>query len=140
MDKKPSKIKEGFIAATGRRKTAVARVFLYKEKGKFTVNGKNISEYFPKEKEQLKWGRPFHIVGVSHPESKYSATIKVHGSGKSGQLGAVEHGISRALAKIDEEWAVLLRKQGLLTRDSRMVERKKPNLHKARRAHQYSKR
>ncbi len=128
------------IIATGRRKTAVARVFLNKNKGDFTVNDVNVKDYFKTEKEQLQWTKPFHLVGVSHPGSKYSATIKVNGSGKSAQLDAITHGISRALAKLDPEWASILRKQGLLTRDSRMVERKKPNLHKARKATQYSKR
>lgn len=133
-------VKKGFISGTGRRKTATARVFLYQEKGNFTVDDKDINEYFKTEKEKLVWAKPFHIVGVSHPEARFSASIKILGSGKSSQLGAVSHGISRALAQIDEEWAKLLRRNGLLTRDSRMVERKKPNLHKARKATQYSKR
>ena len=84
--------------------------------------------------------RPFHIVGISHPESKFSGTFKVHGSGKNSQLEAVVHSISRALAKAQAEWSLILRRNGFLTRDSRMVERKKPNLHKARKAQQYSKR
>lgn len=134
------KVKPGFISGTGRRKTAVARVFLYKKKGNFFVNNAPIEAYFPTENEKLEWARPFHTVGVSHPESHFSATIKVHGSSKSSQLGAVVLGISRALASLDEENGKALRKQGLLTRDSRMVERKKPFLRKARKRPQYSKR
>ncbi|KKS07322.1 30S ribosomal protein S9 [candidate division WWE3 bacterium RIFOXYD1_FULL_43_17] len=135
-----AKIEPKFFSGTGRRKTAVARVFMWDEKGDITVNGMDINEYFPSEKEQIAWTRPFHILGVSHPKAKFKASIKVAGSGKSSQLGAVAHGISAALSLMNEEYSVMLHKQGLLTRDSRMVERKKPNLHKARKASQYSKR
>ncbi|KKT12123.1 MAG: 30S ribosomal protein S9 [candidate division WWE3 bacterium GW2011_GWB2_43_22] len=135
-----TKIEPKFFAGTGRRKTAVARVFMWDEKGDITVNGMDINDYFPSEKEQIAWTRPFHILGVSHPKAKFKASIKVAGSGKSSQLGAVAHGISVALALMNEEYSVMLHKQGLMTRDSRMVERKKPNLHKARKASQYSKR
>lgn len=139
-EEKKKKSKDKLFTGTGRRKTAVARVFMWDEKGDITVNGKDINEYFPSEKEQVAWTRPFHILGVSHPKAKFKATIKVAGSGKSAQLGAVAHGISAALASMNEEYSSMLRKQGLLTRDSRMVERKKPYLHKARKAPQYSKR
>lgn len=134
------KVKKDFISGTGRRKTAVARIFLYQDKGEFFVNNMPIDEYFPAEVARLEWMKPFHAVGVSHPESKFNATIKVHGSGKSAQLDAVVHGISRALAEIDEEHRTILSQQGFLTRDSRMVERKKYWLRKARKAPQYSKR
>ncbi|MCA9308204.1 MAG: 30S ribosomal protein S9 [Patescibacteria group bacterium] len=133
-------VKSGFRSGTGRRKTAVARVFLYLEKGEFTVNGVDVEEYFPSEQASLEWQKPFHIVGISHPGSKFSATVKIVGSGKSAQLGALVHGISRALAQIDPEYSLLLHKNGLLTRDSRMVERKKYWLRKARKSPQYSKR
>ena len=133
-------VKKGFISGTGRRKTAVARVFLYKGKGDITVNEKKIEEYFPSEIEKIKWLRPFHLLAVSNPESQFSASIKVHGSSKSSQLGAVIHGLSRALAEVSEDYSKILRRQGLLTRDSRMVERKKYFLRKARKAPQYSKR
>jgi small subunit ribosomal protein S9 len=136
--KKESKSK--LITGTGRRKTAVARVFMYEKKGGFTVNDKDIKDYYDKEIDNLIWEKPFHVVGVAHPEAKFSATIKVHGSGNSAQVQAIQLGISRALAKMDPEWEILLKKQKLLTRDPRMVERKKPNLHKARKATQYSKR
>jgi small subunit ribosomal protein S9 len=129
-----------FISGTGRRKTAVARVFLYDEKGEFMVNGMTIQDYFPSEVDQTKWVKPFHLIGVSHPKARFSATIRVHGSGKLSQMGAVVHGISRALPSMNEEYKKAMSKQGMLTRDSRMVERKKPFLHKARKAPQYSKR
>ncbi len=135
-----AKIKPGFITGTGRRKTAVASVFVWDEKGEIMVNNVDIAEYFPTEKEQLKWTRPFHLIGVSHPKAKFNASIKVRGSGKAAQLDAVVHGLSRALSAMNTEYDEVLRKQGLLTRDDRMVERKKPNLHKARKASQYSKR
>ncbi len=134
------KEKNKFFAGTGRRKTAVARVFLYDSKGEFTVNGQKIDNYFAPNIEKSKWEKPFHAIGVSHPEAKYSATIKVSGSGKSSQMDAVVLGISRALSKIDNEFEEILGKQGFLTRDPRMVERKKPFLHKARKKPQYSKR
>lgn len=133
-------INKNLITGTGRRKTAVARIFLYDKKGEFTINEKPIKDYFPSDLEQNNWLKPFHAVGVAHPESKYTATIKIHGSGKSAQMGALIHGLSHALSKISEEWSAILRKQGFMTRDPRMVERKKPNLHKARKATQYSKR
>jgi small subunit ribosomal protein S9 len=133
-------IKKGFISGTGRRKTATARVFIWNEKGDITVNGKDIETYFPDEKDQIKWLKPFHLIGVSHPKAKFTVSIKVSGSGQSGQVGAIVHGISRALAEMDPEYHTILAKQGLMTRDPRMVERKKPFLHKARKAPQYSKR
>ena len=137
---KAKPLKKGFIAGTGRRKTAVAGVFLWKSKGDFTINGVAVEKYFSGDVDNTKWSRPFHAIGVSHPEAKFSGSIKVSGSGKSSQLDAVVLGISRALSKIDPEFDKILRKQGFLTRDSRMVERKKPFLHKARKRPQYSKR
>ncbi|MBU0649618.1 30S ribosomal protein S9 [Patescibacteria group bacterium] len=126
--------------AVGRRKTAVASIFLQAGKGKFTVNDQPIQEYFSAEKDKVQWLKPFFAVGISAPEQAYSGTIKVSGSGKTGQLGAVTLAISRALVMAIPEAKPALRKQGLLTRDSRMVERKKPYLRKARKAPQYSKR
>jgi len=133
-------LKKGFITGTGRRKTAVARVFLWETKGDFIVNNQKLDEYFPAEVDKIKWEKPFHAIGISHPEAKFSASIKTSGSGKSSQLDAIVLGISRALSKIDPEFDKSLRKQGFLTRDSRMVERKKPFLRKARKRPQYSKR
>jgi len=134
------KAKEGIIFAVGRRKTAIASIFLKKEKGKFLVNDKPINEYFDAEKDQAKWVKPFFVAGISNPELTYSATIKVSGSGGTGQVEAVALAISKALIQDLPDLRPSLRKQGLLTRDSRMVERKKPYLRKARKAPQYSKR
>ncbi len=134
------KVKAGFISGTGRRKTAVASVFLWEEKGEFTINDKPVEEYFPNEQDQNTWVRPFHLIGVSHPKSKFKGSIKVSGSGKSSQKGAIIHALSRALAKMSEENKIILAKAGLMTRDPRMVERKKYFLHKARKRPQYSKR
>jgi small subunit ribosomal protein S9 len=135
-----TKVKNGFTNGTGRRKTAVASVFLWEEKGEFTVNDVTPEEYFSDATEKSAWLRPFHMVGVSHPKSKFKGSIKVKGSGKSAQLGAVVHALSVALAKLSEENRAILAKAGLLTRDPRMVERKKYFLHKARKRPQYSKR
>jgi len=136
---KEKKSAEVFMA-TGRRKTAVASIFLKSEKGKFVVNDKPIDEYFSTEKDKARWLKPFFVAGISNPEQTYSATIKVFGSGNTGQIGAVALAISKALCLAMPELRLSLRKQGLLTRDSRMVERKKPYLRKARKAPQYSKR
>ena len=137
MVKKASKLTIG----TGRRKTAVARVFLQEGAGKMLVNGVPPEEYFSSLKfKKDNWMRPFNLVGVSDPEKQYDLSIRVGGSGASSQLGAVIHGISWALANTSEEFAKILRKSSMLTRDSRMVERKKYWLRKARKAPQYSKR
>jgi small subunit ribosomal protein S9 len=129
-----------FFSGTGRRKRAVARVWLYTEKGDFTVNDKSIKDSFVSSKETLDWVKPFHAVGISHPQAKFSATIKVNGGGMSSQLEAIQMGLARALLKYDETLKPTLRSLGLLTRDSRKKERKKPYLRKARKAPQYSKR
>lgn len=128
------------IVATGRRKTAVASVFLAPGKGKFVVNQRSIDEYFSTEKEKSKWLKPFFVAGISKPEQMYGAEIKVFGSGKAGQIGAVSLALARALCKQNPDLRPVFRKQGLLTRDPRMVERKKPFLRKARKSPQYSKR
>jgi small subunit ribosomal protein S9 len=135
-----AKTKGATTFAVGRRKTAIASIFLKKEKGKFLINNRPINEYFESEKDQAKWVKPFFVAGISNPELTYSATIKVSGSGKTGQVEAVALAISKALIQDLPELRSSLRKQGLLTRDSRMVERKKPYLRKARKAPQYSKR
>lgn len=137
---KPGKKLDGVITATGRRKTAVASVFLTTGKGRFVVNQKPIEEYFSTEKEQAKWLKPFFVAGISKPEQAYGAEVKVYGSGKTGQVDAVSLALAKALCKQMPELRATFRKQGLLTRDSRMVERKKPYLRKARKAPQYSKR
>jgi small subunit ribosomal protein S9 len=135
-----AKAKEATIYAVGRRKTAIASLFMRKEKGKFLVNAKPINEYFHIAKDQAKWVKPFFVAGLSNPELTYSATIKVSGSGTTGQVEAVALAFAKALCQDMPELRSPLRKQGLMTRDSRMVERKKPYLRKARKAPQYSKR
>ncbi len=132
--------KANFFSGTGRRKRSVARVWLYAEKGDFTINGKPAKDYFTDADDTLEWVKPFHAVGVSHPQAKYSATIKVHGGGPKGQLEAVRLGIARALIAQDPTFKAVLRSNDLVTRDSREVERKKPFLTKARKRPQYSKR
>jgi len=137
-----AKIRAGkFVSGTGRRKTAVARVFLFDGKGKATVNDLSVDKYFSDlSGRRDDWKRPFNILDIKNPEDIYTVSVKVHGSGKSSQMGAIVHGISWALANSNEEYATVLRKNGMLTRDSRMVERKKYWLRKARKAPQYSKR
>ncbi|MEK7595119.1 MAG: 30S ribosomal protein S9 [Patescibacteria group bacterium] len=132
--------KEKHFYGVGRRKTSVASVFLYTKKGDFFVNGKTFNDYFDLEAHKNGWMKPFHIVGVSHPVTTFSGTVKVSGSGKSSQFDAVLLAISKALVAFDGENRNTLRKHDMLTRDPREVERKKPFLRKARKAPQYSKR
>ncbi len=135
-----TKIKD-LITGTGRRKTAVARVFVTPGAGDILVNDVPIETYFADVKYALgRWKRPFNVVGLFSPKKKFNFSIRVSGSGKMAQLGAVVHGISWALASMNEDYATELRRHGLLTRDPRMVERKKYWLRKARKAPQYSKR
>ena len=117
------KKKKKFIYALGRRKTAVARVRLFKGKGKSIVNDKPISEYFPSEKEEFFYLRPFRVTNT---EGKYYMTVRVKGSGKSAQLDAIVHGVARALDKESREtYHDILKKNKLLTRDPRARERRK---------------
>jgi len=121
MAKKTEKSK--FISAVGRRKTAVARVRLYRGKGEIVVNNQPIEKYFPGEQMKVFYLKPFQVTETL---GKYYATIKVEGSGKSGQLGAVIHGLARALNKENKEaYHSLLKKNKLLTRDPRARERRK---------------
>lgn len=138
----PKKIdnKKKFYNGTGRRKTAIARVWLYDKKGEFVINGKPAKEFFKSPDDVLEWVKPFHAIGVSHPQSKFSGTIKVYGGGTTSQVEAIRHGIARALVNYNEEFKPTLRSIGLLTRDPRKVERKKPFYRKARKKPQYSKR
>lgn len=122
MEKK-SKYKQSVIFAVGRRKTAVARVRLFRGKGEILVNSKPVAEYFPGVVAKTLWTRPF---AVTDTVGKYHATIKVGGSGKYAQLGAVIHGLARALDKENKElYHSSLKKQKLLTRDDRARERRK---------------
>tara|TARA_Y100001933_G_C18845703_1_gene499548 strand:- start:175 stop:561 length:387 start_codon:yes stop_codon:yes gene_type:complete len=125
------------INALGRRKTSVARVSLLKGKGKITVNKKDYKEVFPVDTLQTKINQPFSITDT---KGKFDVKVIVNGGGINGQAEAVRLGISRALVEINEENKTLLKAEGLLTRDSRMVERKKPGQPKARKKFQFSKR
>ncbi|MGL4483538.1 MAG: 30S ribosomal protein S9 [Anaerovoracaceae bacterium] len=125
-------------AGTGRRKSSVARVRLIPGKGKITVNKKDLDDYLAMEIVKREVKRPFEVVGA---EGKFDVIATVNGGGFTGQAGALRHGISRALIQVDEETnRPLLKAAGFLTRDSRMKERKKYGLKKARRASQFSKR
>lgn len=135
-----NKPKEKFYSGTGRRKSAVARVWLTPGKGEYTINDKAIADVMISENEKNAWMKPFHIVGISHPHAKFAGSIKVSGGGRNSQLEAITLGISRALSAFDATFEALLRKQNLLRRDSREVEPKKYYMHKARKAPQYSKR
>ncbi len=123
--------------ATGRRKTAVAQVRIQPGKGNVTVNGITIEDYFPVELYRMNALKPLE---VTKSEGKYDCLIRVKGGGKSGQTGAVQLAIARAIAKVDEQAHDSLRDAGLLTRDPRMVERKKYGQKKARKRFQFSKR
>lgn len=122
---------------TGRRKTSKSRVFLSSGTGNITINGKTLQEYFGRETSRMVVMQPLELVEMT---DKVDITVTVKGGGSSGQAGAIRHGITRALIDNDESLRPVLRKAGYVTRDARMVERKKVGLHKARRATQYSKR
>ncbi len=122
---------------TGRRKSSVARVYLTAGTGKITINKKDIEEYFGLETLKTIVRQP--LVATENLD-KFDINITVHGGGTTGQAGAIRHGISRALLEVDEEYRAALKKEGFLTRDSRMKERKKYGLKAARRAPQFSKR
>lgn len=123
--------------ATGRRKTSSARVFLTPGSGKVTINGKDMEEYLKRPSSKAHMNFPLELTAQ---KGKLDIRVTVKGGGESGQAGAIRHGISRALTKFDETLHEKLKKAGLLTRDSRMVERKKYGLKGARRASQFSKR
>jgi small subunit ribosomal protein S9 len=122
---------------TGKRKTSVARVILRPGDGATWLNGRTLEEYFPRLTHRAAVLAPLSVAGL---EGRYDLRVRVHGGGPSGQAGAIRHGIARALVEIDPELRVPLKRQGFLTRDARIVERKKAGLHKARKAPQFSKR
>lgn len=121
----------------GRRKESVARVIAKPGKGKITINGRKFGEYFPRLTHQIKIMAPIKACGV---EKKYDFVAKVDGGGITGQTGAVVLGIARALVAENADFQPILKKGKFLTRDPRMVERKKYGRHKARKSHQFSKR
>lgn len=128
---------QGRAYATGRRKDAVARVWVKPGSGKVIVNGRDQGVYFARQTQRLVLNQPFLIVGAV---GKYDVMCTVKGGGLSGQAGAVRHGISRALENYDPDLRPALKKAGMLTRDDRIVERKKVGKHKARRSKQWAKR
>ena len=125
------------IYATGKRKTSIARVWMEPGEGKFSVNERGIKEFFGRETCEMIVLQPFEVTGT---QSKFDVTANVRGGGMSGQSIAIRHGISKALLQYNPEYKDALKKAGFLTRDSRVKERKKYGLRKARKAPQYSKR
>ena len=122
---------------TGRRKSSVARVYLTSGTGKITINKRDIDEYLGLETLKVIVRQP--LVATENVD-KFDVLVNVKGGGYSGQAGAIRHGIARALLEVDPDFRLALKRAGLLTRDARMVERKKPGLKKARKASQFSKR
>ena len=122
---------------TGKRKTSVARVILRPGDGATWINGRTLEDYFPRTLHRSTVMAPFRVAGL---EGRYDLRVRVHGGGPSGQAGAVRHGVARALVEADPELRVMLKREGFLARDARVVERKKAGLHKARKAPQFSKR
>ena len=123
--------------ATGKRKNSIARVWLKKGEGKISINGKSLDKYFTRPVLQMIVNQPLETIQSS---GTYDIMATVSGGGLSGQAGALRHGISKALTFYDSELRPALKKVGFLTRDSRVVERKKAGLAKARRSYQFSKR
>ena len=136
---KPKKMpdKGGFIWGTGRRKSSVARVRIKPGKGKLQVNKRKLEEYFKRPQDRNSVRAPLNALGIT---DSFDVFVNVKGGGTTGQAGAVMLGIARALRNYNEAWMKELRDGGYLTRDSRMVERKKPGQRGARRRFQFSKR
>ncbi len=122
---------------TGRRKKSIARVYLVPGNGQITVNKRSLDEYFGLETLKVIVKQP---LVATETEGKFDVLVNVHGGGYTGQAGAIRHGISRALLQVDADYRPALKKEGFLTRDPRMKERKKYGLKAARRAPQFSKR
>ncbi len=127
---------EQFVG-TGRRKTSVARVYLRPGSGKVTINGRDANEYFHRQENEVIFQQP---LMVAEKTTDFDLVVTVHGGGESGQAGAIRHGLARALVKYDEALLKPMRVNGFLTRDPRMVERKKYGQRGARRRFQFSKR
>lgn len=125
------------IQTVGRRKRSVARVLLRPGKGEWSVNGRSMADYFPRPTHQIRILEPLKITGL---DGSFDVMVRVRGGGLTGQSDAVRMGLSRALVEHDEELRPALRERGMLTRDARKVERKKPGRPKARKRFQFSKR
>lgn len=128
---------DNYFYGTGRRKSAVARVFMKRGNGAIVVNGKPVDVFFSRETGRMVVRQPLELVEQT---AGFDIQVNVCGGGESGQAGAVRHGITRALIQFDAELKPALSKAGFVTRDAREVERKKVGLHKARRRKQFSKR
>jgi len=126
-----------YFDAVGRRKTSVARVIITPGTGKRIINTLPMKKYLARENLEMVVEQPFEIVQLGN---KFDLKVNVHGGGLASQAGAIRHGVSRALVKYDETLKPALKTKGLLTRDPRMVERKKPGRPKARKRFQFSKR
>ncbi len=126
-----------FIQATGRRKESIARIILKKGSGKISINKKTPEQYFKRESLEMMIKQPLEVIGA---ESDFDIYVNVQGGGVTGQAGASRHGLARALVLFDESNRSVLKKNGFLTRDSRMKERKKYGQRGARRKFQFSKR
>ena len=122
---------------TGKRKTSVARVILRPGDGTWWINGRTLEEYFPRAALRTVAAMPLKTAGV---EGRFDVRARIQGGGVTGQAGALRHGIARALVEADPNLRTALKREGFLTRDARVVERKKAGLHKARKAPQFSKR
>lgn len=125
------------IQSVGRRKRSVARVLLRPGRGEWSINGRPLNDYFPRNTHRIRIEEPLRIAGL---EGSFDILVRVRGGGLTGQSDAVRLGLARALVKHDEDMRPSLREQGLLTRDARQVERKKPGRPKARKRFQFSKR
>lgn len=125
------------VNTIGRRKTSVARIYLTPGKGDILVNEKDYKDYFPTEVQQIIINQPFQTINA---KSSYDVKVNVDGGGTTGQAEAIRMAIARALCEVNAEFRSPLKKEGFLTRDPRMVERKKPGRRKARRKFQFSKR
>ena len=137
VSREPVRDEYGRAYATGKRKDAVARVWIKPGSGKVTVNGKDMNDYFARPVLQMILAQPFSVAGV---EGQFDVVATVKGGGLSGQAGAVTHGVSKALQLYDPSLRPALKAAGFLTRDSRVVERKKYGKAKARKSFQFSKR
>lgn len=135
--RKPNRDKQGRSYATGKRKDAVARVWIKPGKGNITINEKSVDQYFARPVLKMIINQPFEIT---NRVNEFDVICTVKGGGLSGQAGAIKHGISKALNEYEPELRAVLKKAGFLTRDDRVVERKKFGKAKARRSYQFSKR
>jgi small subunit ribosomal protein S9 len=138
VDRAPAKMASGArFLATGKRKSSIARVTVMPGDGKFSINGREINEFFPRPLHQTMARQPLTVTGY---EGNVDVRVRVHGGGISGQAGAIRHGIARALIEIDAELRGDLKRRGFLTRDARVKERRKAGFKKARKKPQFSKR